>query len=124
MVGGVIIPAGTKTYKARAVMYLVVLDPIMRSLCEGREPGDLLFEQPGREGMMIREWGSASRDDGWLSVGLRRAGIPGHLTIHDLRHTAASLMGQSGREREGHATAVGAQERGHDVGRVRRPFQR
>ena len=31
-------------------MYLVVLDPIMRSLCEGREPGDLLFEQPGREG--------------------------------------------------------------------------
>ena len=65
MVGGVIIPDGTKTYKARAVMYLVVLDPIMRSLCEGREPGDLLFEQPGREGMMIREWGSASRDDGW-----------------------------------------------------------
>ena len=124
MVGGVIIPDDTKTYKARAVMYLVVLDPIMRSLCEGREPGDLLFEQPGREGMMIREWGSASRDDGWLSVGLRRAGIPGHLTIHDLRHTAASLMGQSGSEREGRATAVGAQERGHDVGRVRRPFQR
>ena len=30
MVGGVIIPDDTKTYKARAVMYLVVLDPIMR----------------------------------------------------------------------------------------------
>ena len=96
MVGGVIIPDDTKTYKVRAVMYLVVLDPIMRSLCEGREPGDLLFEQPGREGMMIREWGNASRDDGWLSVGLRRAGIPGHLTIHDLRHTAASLMVRAG----------------------------
>lgn len=45
---------------------------------------------------MIREWGNASRDDGWLSVGLRRAGIPGHLTIHDLRHTAASLMVRAG----------------------------
>lgn len=96
MVGGVIIPDDTKTYKVRAVMYLVALDPIMRSLCEGREPGDLLFEQPGREGMMIREWGNASRDDGWLSVGLRRAGIPGHLAIHDLRHTAASLMVRAG----------------------------
>ena len=124
MVGGVIIPDDTKTYKARAIMYPVVLDPIMRRLCADRKPGDLLFEQPGREGMMIREWGNASRDDGWLSVGLRRAGIPGHLTIHDLRHTAASLMGQSGSEREGRATAVGAQERGHDVGRVRRPFRR
>lgn len=96
MVGGVIIPDDTKTYKARAIMYPVVLDPIMRRLCADRKPGDLLFEQPGREGMMIREWGNASRDDGWLSVGLRRAGIPGHLTIHDLRHTAASLMVRAG----------------------------
>ena len=73
MVGGVIVPDDTKTYKARAIMYPVVLDPIMRRLCADRKPGDLLFEQPGREGMMIREWGNA------MTVGCRSAcGVPAY----------------------------------------------
>ena len=45
---------------------------------------------------MTNGW-NPTRSDGWFAVALRRAGIErGHMTIHDLRHTAASLMVQSG----------------------------
>ena len=39
---------------------------------------------------------SAPAGGSWLASALRRAGISGHLTLHDLRHTAVSLMVSSG----------------------------
>lgn len=112
MVAGVIVPDDTKTHEARIIMYPAVLDPVLRARCVGRPSDALLFEAPGKPGEMIREWGNASRSDGWLSVGMRRAGIEGHLTIHDLRHTAASIMVCSGanvkavQRQLGHASAA------------------
>ena len=66
--------------------------------CEGREPSDFLFTAPGEplDEPMGNGW-NPTRHDGWFAVALRRAGVErGHMTIHDLRHTAASLMVQSG----------------------------
>lgn len=96
MVGGEIIPDDTKTYEARSIMYPTALDDILRSRCEGRGEGALLFEAPDKPGEMIREYGGSADDDGWLTTAMQRAGLSGHLTIHDLRHTAASLMVKSG----------------------------
>ena len=50
MVGGVIIPDDTKTYKARAIMYPVVLDPIMRRLCADRETRRPVIRTAGTRG--------------------------------------------------------------------------
>ena len=96
MVGGKVTPGDTKTHEGRSIMYPAVLDRIMHDRCEGRRPDDLLFEAPGRPGVYLKEFGAASSGDGWLASALRRAGISGHLTLHDLRHTAVSLMVSSG----------------------------
>lgn len=96
MVGGVPTPGDTKTHESRTIMYPTALDPVMAARCEGRADDALLFESPRRPGEMMREQGKSSREDGWLRVALRRAGIAKRITLHDLRHTAASLMVASG----------------------------
>lgn len=112
MVGGELVPDDTKTYKARTIMFPSALDTIMRGRCEGRGSEELVFEAPGKPGEMIREYGGASGGDGWMATAMRRAGIPGRMTIHDLRHTAASLMIGSGanvkavQRQLGHASAA------------------
>ncbi|WP_236034409.1 tyrosine-type recombinase/integrase [Bifidobacterium saguinibicoloris] len=113
VVDGRPLPGDTKTHENRIIMFPKMLDDIMRAHCEGREDDALLFEAPGKPGRMILENGwASSRNDGWLNVALRRASIPGRLTIHDLRHTAASLMVKSGanvkavQRQLGHASAA------------------
>lgn len=97
MVGMQIIADDTKTYRTRSIMYPSVLDEIMRKHCDGRATDNLVFEAPGRPGEMIREHGNATaRSDSWMCVAMRRAGIEGRIRIHDLRHTAASLMVHAG----------------------------
>lgn len=96
MVGGVLMPDDTKTYEARTIMYPSILDPIMHQRCDGRGGDAYLFEAPGRPGEMIREWGNAGTGDGWLLTARRHAGIDEPLRIHDLRHTAASIMVHAG----------------------------
>ena len=113
MVNGKPTPGDTKTHESRSIMYPSILDDAMHSRCDGRSPDDLVFEAPNRPGEMIREYGGASsREDGWLRVALKRAGVAERLTIHDLRHTAASLMVRSGanvkavQRQLGHASAA------------------
>ena len=121
LVAGEIIPDDTKTYKARTIMYPAALDGMLRARMEGRDGESLLFEAPDKPGEMIRECGGASGGDGWMATAMRRAGIPGHLTIHDLRHTAASLMVQSGanvkviQRQLGHASAAMTLDRYADL---------
>lgn len=113
MVGSEVVPGDTKTHEARSIMYPDVLADIFERRCKGREPDALVFEAPGRPGEYIRERGdAASRRDGWFRVALKRAGVGGHMTLHDLRHTAASLMVRSGanvkavQRQLGHASAA------------------
>lgn len=96
MVGGVPTPGDTKTHESRTIMYPTALDAVMAAHCKDKDAHDLLFESPRRPGEMMREEGKSSREDGWLRVALRRAGIAKRITLHDLRHTAASLMVASG----------------------------
>lgn len=87
-----------KTHDGRSVMFPLVLRPLLARQCEGRRPSDFLFTAPGEplDEPMGNGW-NPTRSDGWFAVALRRAGVErGHMTIHDLRHTAASLMVQSG----------------------------
>lgn len=87
-----------KTHDGRSVMFPLVLRPLLARQCEGRRPSDFLFTAPGEplDEPMGNGW-NPTRSDGWFAVALRRAGVDrGHMTIHDLRHTAASLMVQSG----------------------------
>jgi integrase len=96
MVHGMVTPGDTKTHESRSIMFPAALDAVMRSRCEGRAKEALLFEAPGRPGEYMKEFGAASSGDGWLVTALKRAGVKEHLTLHDLRHTAASLMVRAG----------------------------
>lgn len=87
-----------KTHEGRSVMFPQILRPLLAKQCNGRGQSDFLFTAPGKplDEPMTNGW-NPTRSDGWFAVALRRAGIErGHMTIHDLRHTAASLMVQSG----------------------------
>lgn len=96
-VAGKIVVSDTKTYESRSVMYPEMLDGMMRHRCEGRDDDDLLFDAPHRPGDYLSNADGPTSPDGWFAVALRRAGIDkGHMTVHDLRHTAASLMVSAG----------------------------
>lgn len=112
MVGGKPTPGDTKTHENRLIMFPSVLDDIMRDHCEGRDLDALLFVSPRRPLQMIRESGQASSGNGWFAKALKQAGVQDHMTLHDLRHTAASIMVQSGanikavQRQLGHASAA------------------
>lgn len=96
-VAGRVVVSDTKTYEARSIMYPEALDAMMRRRCEGRADDGLLFESPHRPGEYLSLADCPTSSDGWFSVALRRAGVDrGHMTVHDLRHTAASLMVSAG----------------------------
>lgn len=96
-VAGKVVVSDTKTYTSRSIMYPEMLDGMMRHRCEGRDDDDLLFEAPHRPGEYLSNANGPTSPDGWFAVALRRAGIDkGHMTVHDLRHTAASLMVSAG----------------------------
>ncbi|MEE2058994.1 tyrosine-type recombinase/integrase [Rhodococcus artemisiae] len=62
--------------------------------CEGKGRDDLLW--PSRTGGFL---GPPSAHDSWLSGAVRRCQLRGEfprVTVHDLRHTAASLMVSAG----------------------------
>jgi len=60
---------------------------------QGKHPNDLLFA--GDDGSYLRPTGTRQTSKGWFVYALRRAGLP-KMTIHDLRHSAASLTISAG----------------------------
>ena len=72
--------------------------------------GDILFEAPG--GGYLRRTHGPNTTSSWFYWSKRRAGIEGQMTVHDLRHTAASLMVKAGanvkavQRQLGHASAA------------------
>lgn len=98
-VGSKIIYDDTKTGEARSIMFPAALRPMLAEQMDGRDPGDLLFTAPGRprDEFMYSGSGATNRRDGWFEMAMRRADLgKGHMTVHDLRHTAASLMVRAG----------------------------
>lgn len=92
-VGRSIVLGTPKTSELRSVVFPDALEgelPI-----KGREPEEILFFNENTEDGYMRQVESPKARGNWFSNACDRAGIP-RMTVHDLRHTAASLMVRSG----------------------------
>lgn len=107
-VNGHIVVDIPKGNKVRSVVFPEGLDGMLRERLDGRAKDDLVF--PGTVDGFMRH-PSPRGERSWFHGACRRAGIEG-MTVHDLRHTAASLMVASGanvkavQRQLGHASAA------------------
>ncbi|WP_431800388.1 tyrosine-type recombinase/integrase [Microbacterium kunmingense] len=94
LVAGTIHVGSPKTHELRAVPYPEFLDRRIGELCAGKRPTDLLFGD-GRTHLKLPDW-----RDGWFAGAVSRMMSEDptfeRITLHDLRHTAASLAVSSG----------------------------
>lgn len=103
-VGSEIIVGSPKTHEIRTVMYPNLLDELL----DLDRPGDALLFKNARGGYLKHP--KVKSGSSWFRAACVKAGVP-RMTIHDLRHTAASLMVASGanvkvvQRQLGHASA-------------------
>ena len=103
-----------KTGKSRTIIFPSLLQPCLEEACKGRQPSELLFPDP-HTGSYLRR-ASASNSRGWFDRAKRTSGLDDEtvrtMTIHDLRHTCASLLVHAGanvkavQRQLGHASAA------------------
>lgn len=105
-----VIEVGTpKSHKRRTVPFPRLLEPALRPLVEGEGAGHLVFADD--RGMYLRRTRVSTASRSWFVTARLRAGIP-QMTLHDLRHTAASLAVSAGANAKaiqrmlGHASAA------------------
>jgi len=91
-VGSEIHVGSPKTHEVRSVPYPEFLELPIAKLCEGKARDGLLFGD-GQEYLGRPRSSGASRS--WFVTALDAAGLE-RMTVHDLRHTAASLAISSG----------------------------
>ncbi|RLK52481.1 tyrosine-type recombinase/integrase [Microbacterium telephonicum] len=82
-----------KSHKPRLVPVPSFLVEALAKRCHGRRPEALIFPAP--DGRHMKRTRSSDGSKSWFVTALADAGLP-RMTIHDLRHTAASLAVQSG----------------------------
>ena len=92
-VHGVIHVGTTKSNKPRFVPVPTFVLDELAALTTGAKSDALVF--PGRDGQHMRRLRSSEGSKSWFKTALQSAGLE-PMTIHDLRHTAASLAIQSG----------------------------
>ncbi len=90
-VRGEVIVGSPKTHKRRSVPFPGLLVAGLTEAIEGKGSEDLVF--PGRYGQ--HQTTPTIRENSWLDRALISAGLPS-MTIHDLRHTTASLAISAG----------------------------
>ena len=91
-VNGVYVEGLPKTHERREVPVPPFVMDVLLGECVGKDAGDLLF--PGNaHGRWLGE--QSARGKGWYARAIAAAGVPA-LTMHDLRHTAASIAISSG----------------------------
>lgn len=90
-VGTSIVVGTPKTDKPRSVPFPRFLAEQLARACEGKGPDALVFA--GRHGEYLMT--PTIREHSWFDRALERAELP-PMTIHDLRHTAASLAVSAG----------------------------
>ncbi len=94
-VRGTIIPGTPKSHEARSVPFPAFLAEPIAKLCEGKSRDQLVF------GLGQVYLPTPTQGDGWFAGARKRAveadrNFPERLTLHDLRHTAASLAISAG----------------------------
>ncbi|MFE7845879.1 tyrosine-type recombinase/integrase [Microbacterium sp. NPDC057407] len=92
-VAGVIHVGTPKSHIARSVPVPAFIMRDLDRVSRGKPLTDLVF--PGRDGGHMRRVRTSDASKSWFKAALKRAGLP-PMTLHDLRHTAASLAVQSG----------------------------
>jgi integrase len=90
-VGSQTIVGTPKTHKRRSVAFPSFLADALATAVSEKQPNDLLFS--GRFGQYLKRATRGERT--WFKAALGRAGIE-PMTVHDLRHTAASLAVSAG----------------------------
>ena len=90
-VNGSILVGTPKTHEHRSVPYPKFLSIPIANACEGKGRDDIVFDD-GRGGYQRTPTMVANS---WWDAALEEAGLP-PMTIHDLRHTAASLAVSAG----------------------------
>ncbi|ANJ25716.1 tyrosine-type recombinase/integrase [Agromyces aureus] len=91
LVGGKVVVGTPKTHKRRAVPFPAFLGAPLAQLCADRPPSSLLF--PDKSGGHLTT--PTVRENSWFDKSLRHAELE-PMTVHDLRHTAASLAVSAG----------------------------
>jgi len=94
-VAGKIIPGTPKSHESRSVPFPDFLTELLREQCEGKSIDALVF------GDGVTHLPTPTHGDGWFAGARNRAheadpSFPLALTLHDLRHTAASLAISAG----------------------------
>lgn len=91
---GAVVHVGTpKSHEERSVPYPAFLSEPIAKLCEGRGRDELLFA--GEHDGHLRRPNTSENQTSWFLRALTETGLP-RMTLHDLRHTAASLAISSG----------------------------
>ena len=90
-VGGRVILGTPKSHQSRTVPMPRFLALEMAAAIAGRHADDLAFTMPGGTVMRLANWRQAV-----FLPARAQAGLSSRFRIHDLRHTAASLMIQAG----------------------------
>ena len=90
-VGGRVVLGTPKSHQSRTVPVPRFLARELAAAITGKHADDLVFTMPGGSVMRLSNWRRAS-----FLPARARAGLSGRFRIHDLRHTAASLMVQAG----------------------------
>lgn len=79
-----------KNGERRSIVYPQLLEPIITKQMEKKRGEDFLFTSP--EGRHLKP---PSSQTGWFDMAVKKTGLP-HMSVHDLRHTTASLAVQAG----------------------------
>lgn len=91
LVGGKIVLGTPKTHKRRVVPFPAFLTASLAALCLDRDDNSVLFPDKSGNHLMT----PTVRENSWFDRALNAADLR-PMTIHDLRHTAASLAVSSG----------------------------
>ncbi|MCS5498196.1 site-specific integrase [Cnuibacter physcomitrellae] len=92
-VGGQMEVGTPKSHKQRSVPVPQSLTVPLRRACIGKQGSDLVF--PGADGDYMRRTRVSAGSRSWFKTALANSDLPA-MTIHDLRHTAASLAVSAG----------------------------
>ena len=96
-VKGEVVIGTPKTYEKRTITYPAILEPMLVEMAQGRDGDEPLFVD--QQGKMLRRTHGPNSPSSWFYWAKKRAlgdVLARKMTVHDLRHTAASLLVSAG----------------------------
>lgn len=96
-VKGEVVIGTPKTYEKRTITYPAILEPMLVEMAQGRDGDEPLFVD--QQGKMLRRTHGPNSPSSWFYWAKKRAlgdRLARKMTVHDLRHTAASLLVSAG----------------------------